>query len=149
MRENPTEVAAGGLVLAFALGFLVYVTQTTGWGAGVRGYELTGSFNSIQGIDIGTDVRMAGVKVGNVSDMVLNQETFRADLTVQVEDGILVPEDSLLAVASEGLLGGNFIEIVPGGSFDYLAPGGTFSDTQGSVSLITLLLRYIGGGGGE
>lgn len=146
MRENPTEVVTGGLVLAFAVGFLVYVTQTTGWGASVRGYELSGSFPSVEGIDVGTDVRMAGVKVGSVSDMVLNQETFRADLVVQVEDGILVPEDSLLAVASEGLLGGNFIEIVPGGSFDYLGPGDTFADTQGSVSLITLLLRYIGGG---
>jgi len=146
MRENPTEVAAGGLVLAFAAGFLIYVTQVTGWTGGAQGYELSGSFPSVEGIDIGTDVRMAGVQVGTVTGMALNQETFRADLTVRVEDGVLVPEDSLLAVASEGLLGGNFMEIVPGGSYDYLSPGGSFTDTQGHVSLITLLLRYVGGG---
>ncbi|SLN76028.1 outer membrane lipid asymmetry maintenance protein MlaD [Roseisalinus antarcticus] len=147
MRENPTEVIAGGAVLAFALAFLFYMTQATGLTTRSDGYELVANFRSAEGISVGTDVRMAGVKVGTVTSLDLNLDTYRADMTISVRDGVLVPDDSSLAVASEGLLGGSFMEIVPGGSFDYFAEGAMFEDTQGAVSLITLLLRYVGGSG--
>ncbi|KAA9005642.1 outer membrane lipid asymmetry maintenance protein MlaD [Histidinibacterium aquaticum] len=146
MRENPLELAAGGAVLAFAVGFLVFMTQSTGVTARTDGYSLNGNFRSAEGINVGTDVKLAGVKVGSVTGMGLNDETYRAEVTITLRDGLLVPNDSSLAVSSEGLLGGNFMEIVPGGSFDYFQPGDTFMDTQGSVSLINLLLRYVGGG---
>ncbi|EAR51610.1 hypothetical protein OG2516_01786 [Oceanicola granulosus HTCC2516] len=146
MRENPTEVVVGGAVLALAVGFLVFMLQGTGVSARGAGYELVANFSSAEGVDVGTDVRMAGVKVGTVSALELNPETYRADMTISVQDGLLVPDDSSLAVASEGLLGGNFMEIVPGGSFEFFEPGAQFRDTQSSVSLLTLLLRYVGGG---
>ncbi|MGB1828331.1 MAG: outer membrane lipid asymmetry maintenance protein MlaD, partial [Paracoccaceae bacterium] len=56
------------------------------------------------------------------------------------------PEDSSLAIASEGLLGGNFVEVVPGVSDDFLQSGDEVLDTQGSVSLIQLMMRYVSGG---
>ena len=54
-----------------------------------------------------------------------------------------------MTIASEGLLGGNFVEIIPGGSFDYLADGDEVIDTQGSVSLVSLLMKFVGSGGSE
>ena len=94
-------------------------------------------------------MRLAGVRIGQVSDVALNTETFRADTTVRVKDGVAIPDDSAIVVASEGLLGGNFIEIVPGGSpFDF-EPGDVVTDTQGSVSLISLLLKFVSGSGGN
>ena len=57
-----------------------------------------------------------------------------------------IPEDSSAVVASEGLLGGSFVEIVPGASFEALPDGGEILDTQGAVSLLNLLLQYISGG---
>ena len=146
MRENPIEVIVGAAVLLFAGGFLVYMLQVSGAGGRTDGYDLTANFSSAEGIAVGTDVRMAGVKVGSVTGLDLNSQTFRADMTITVKDGLEVPADSSLAVSSEGLLGGSFMEIIPGGSFDNLEPGALFQDTQGAVSLITLLLRYVGGG---
>ncbi len=92
-------------------------------------------------------MRLAGVKIGTVTGVTLNPETYRADTTFSVLDGVQIPDDSSAIVSSEGLLGGNFVEIMPGGSFGYFVPGDEILDTQGSVSLVSLLLKFVSGGG--
>ncbi|PRY25291.1 phospholipid/cholesterol/gamma-HCH transport system substrate-binding protein [Aliiruegeria haliotis] len=144
MSESPGEVIAGGVTLAVAVGFLIYASQ----GAGVastqgNGFDLTASFRSVEGIGVGTDVRMAGVKIGTVTDVALNPETFRADVVVNLGGGFDVPEDSSIAISSEGLLGGNYVELVPGGSPFNLETGDEIEDTQGALSLIGLLAKFV------
>ena len=146
--HNTTEVLVGGAVLAAAFAFAIYATQTTGLGRSTTGYELTASFRSLEGVSVGTDVRLAGVKIGSVSGVTLNPETYRADTRVSIQDGIEIPDDRAIVVSSEGLLGGNFVEIMPGGSLTYFEPGGEFYDTQGAVSLISLLVKFVSGSGG-
>ena len=149
MSHSAGEIALGGMVLAGALAFGLYTVQSTGFSVGGAGYPLTASFRSIEGVSVGTDVRLAGVKVGTVTGITLNAETYRADTVVTLRDGIKIPDDSAIIIASEGLLGGNYVEISPGGSPFYFEPGQEIVDTQGSVSLLTLLLKYVGGGGEE
>jgi phospholipid/cholesterol/gamma-HCH transport system substrate-binding protein len=90
-------------------------------------------------------VRLAGVKVGTVSKVELNPETYRADTTVSLQSGIEIPDDSAIVISSEGLLGGNFVEIVPGGSPFFFEAGDQIEDTQGAVSLVSLLMKFVGG----
>lgn len=145
-QENIGEVIAGGVVLAAAVGFLVYAGQMTGIGQGTGGaYPLTASFRAADGIDVGTDVRLAGVKVGRVTAMELDTETFRANAEFTVSEGIELPDDSAVMISSEGLLGGNFVELVPGGSPFPIEPGSEIEFTQGSVSLISLLMKFVAG----
>lgn len=146
MRENPGEVITGALVLAVAIGFLGYAASATGFSRGAGGYELTASFRSAEGVRVGTDVRLAGVRIGTVTGLGLNPDTYRADAVLTLAEGVGVPEDSSAVVASEGLLGGTFLEIVPGASFDMLPPGAQIVDTQGAVSLLSLLMAFAGGG---
>ena len=147
MKENKLEVIIGAVVLAVALGFIVFVYQTTSLSlSNSKHYNLIADFRSADGIHVGTDVRLAGVKVGTVSDLSLNVETYRAEAKLAIENQIDIPRsDSALTVSSEGLLGGNFIEIIPGASYDYMQPGDEFLDTQGSVSLVSLLLKFVSG----
>ena len=146
MKENKLEVIIGAVVLAVAFGFVVFLYQSTGISvSNSRHYELKADFRSADGINVGTDVRLAGVKVGTVSDLSLNVETYRAEAELAIENAVDIPEDSALTVSSEGLLGGNFIEIIPGASYEYMQPGDEFLDTQGSVSLISLLLKFVSG----
>jgi phospholipid/cholesterol/gamma-HCH transport system substrate-binding protein len=145
MSENATEVAVGGAVLAVAVGFLVYAAQATGLGTTAGSYELRASFRSVEGVKLGTDVRMAGVKVGTVTGLALNPETFMAEARFTLNDGITLPDDSAALISSEGLLGGNFLEIMPGGSPFNLEPGAEIEDTQGAVSLTSLLMKFVGG----
>ncbi len=149
MREDLPEVLVGGVVLAAAIGFAVYAGQAAGFTRTSDTYALKASFRSLEGIDVGTDLRLAGVKIGKVTDVALNAETFRADTVVSVSKGIEIPDDSALVVSSEGLLGGNFMEIVPGGSPFFFSDGDVISDTQGAISLISLLLKFVSGQGGN
>lgn len=139
----------GGAVLAVAIGFLAYAGQMTGVSGGTTEYELTASFRSADGIDVGTDVRMAGVKVGRVTQVELDPATFRAKTVFTMRDGIDVPDDSAVAISSEGLLGGNYVEVLPGGSPFALEKGAEVEFTQGSVSLISLLMKFVAGDGSE
>ncbi len=145
MAENTTEVLVGAGVLALAAGFAIYAAQVTDLSTNSNTYTLEASFRSLEGVSVGTDVRLAGVRVGTVSDVDLNPETYRADTVVAVQQGIEIPDDSAIVISSEGLLGGNFVEIVPGGSPFYFEPGDTIEDTQGAVSLVSLLLKFVSG----
>lgn len=145
MSEHTTEVLVGAGVLAAAIGFVVYAGQISGYSGSSATYPLEASFRSLEGVSVGTDVRLAGVKVGTVSDVDLNPETYRADTTVTVNSGIQIPDDSAIIISSEGLLGGNFVEIVPGGSPFFYEPGDAIDDTQGAISLVSLLLKFVSG----
>ncbi len=143
MSNNAAETVIGAVVVAAAVGFLAYAANSTGVSGPVDSYNLHANFRSIQGISLGTDVRIAGVKVGSVTGLDLNTDTFRAETTISVNKDIVLPEDSAIQISSEGLLGGNYVELIPGGSEFNLEPGGEVLDTQGAVSLISLLLKFV------
>ncbi|WP_273524159.1 outer membrane lipid asymmetry maintenance protein MlaD [Rhodosalinus sediminis] len=149
MSHSAGEIVLGAAVLAVAAGFVVYAGQVTGFGGERGGYPLTASFRSAEGVTVGTDVRLAGVKIGTVTDVALDTQTYRAETTFTLDQGVRIPDDSAAVVASEGLLGGNFVEISPGGSMSYFAPGEEIIDTQGAVSLTSLLVRFVSGEGEE
>jgi len=145
MRENTTEVVVGAAVLAAALSFLWILAGTAGIGSASSDLKLQANFRSAEGVTVGTDIRLAGVSVGTVSGLDLNLDTYRADATFAIDEGVAIPDDSAAVVASEGLLGGTYVEIVPGGSFEMYTDGALIEDTQGAVSLIQLLLKFVGG----
>ncbi|NNE81166.1 MAG: outer membrane lipid asymmetry maintenance protein MlaD [Silicimonas sp.] len=147
MSENVTEIATGAGVLAIAAGFLFYLSQVGGFGLAQSGMDTySASFRSAEGVGVGTDVRLAGVKVGSVLDMKLDPQTFRANTVFSVQGDVALPDDTAVVIASEGLLGGSFMEILPGGSVFNLEPGSEIEDTQSSVSVVQLLLKFVSGG---
>jgi len=145
--NNPIEIAVGGLVLAGAIGFAVFAGHTAGLSGAGSTYPLSASFRSLEGVAVGTDVRLAGVKIGSVTDVALDIETYRATTVFGISQGVEIPDDSAVVISSEGLLGGNFVEIMPGGSPFYFEPGDEVTDTQGAVSLISLLVKFVAGSG--
>lgn len=142
MANSAAETAVGAVVLAIAAGFLFYAGQTSGLQVASDSYSLAASFRSVEGISVGTDVRLAGIKVGTVTALELDPATYRARAAFSVEKGLDIPEDSDVKIASEGLLGGSYVEITPGASDFMLADGDELVNTQGSVSLLNLLMRF-------
>ena len=145
MSENKTEVFVGGAVVALAIFFSFYLFQTAGLSTGSGNYPIYASFRSAEGVRVGTDVRLAGVKIGAVMQLELDGDTYEAKSILSIKKDIKIPDDSSLTITSEGLLGGNFVEVVPGISEVYLKSGDEVMDTQGSVSLIQLMMRYVSG----
>jgi phospholipid/cholesterol/gamma-HCH transport system substrate-binding protein len=138
------EVAAGAIVLAVAAIFLGYAVLHSGRGTvTAEGMQLRASFDRIDGLANGADVRIAGVKVGTVTDSRIDPQSFAAVLTFKVDRSLKLPTDTSAEISSEGLLGGKYVSLVPGGSDKLLADGGRITETQGSVSLESLLGRFI------
>jgi phospholipid/cholesterol/gamma-HCH transport system substrate-binding protein len=144
MAENKLEIAAGLLVVAAALGFVIFAGKGVGMGAGGDTYDLRASFRSIEGVSLGSDVKLAGVKVGTLTQVTLNSQTYMADAVLSLQKSVELPSDSAVLISSEGLLGGNYIELQPGGMPDVLGPGDEIEDTQGAVSLVSLLMKFVG-----
>jgi len=138
------EVAAGAIVLLVAAIFLGYAVLHSGRGTVTAdGMALSASFDRIDGLAKGADVRIAGVKVGTVTDSRIDPQSFAAVLTFKVDRSLKMPTDTSAEITSEGLLGGKYVSLVPGGSDKLLADGGRITETQGSVSLESLLGRFI------
>jgi phospholipid/cholesterol/gamma-HCH transport system substrate-binding protein len=144
MRESLFETLVGVAVVAVAGIFLVFSLQQRSDAAPRDSYQLTANFNRIDGISTGSDVRMAGVKVGTVSAISLDPENYKAVVTFTMKKGIKVPDDSTAQVLSDGLLGGAYLGIMVGGSFDYIKEGGAVEFTRGSVDLLTVLSEVAG-----
>ncbi len=144
MREQMVETLVGLLVLIVASYFTYYTMQTVGEGTGRNDYTLVAKFGSIGGVDTGSDVRMAGVKVGIISAISLDKVTFDARVDMSIHAGIPVPEDSVARITTDGLLGSAYISIDPGAEEILLAEGEEFDFTQGAVDLLTLLGQFAG-----
>lgn len=142
-RRSAAEIATGAVVLVVALGFLGFTVAQTGRGGGGGGYTLYARFDHIDGLDVGADVRMAGVKVGSVTAERIDPKTYQAVVTMDVQNGLQLPRDSSAGVTSSGLLGGKYVSLAAGGDEKMFAPGQTITITQGSVSLEQILGKFI------
>lgn len=145
--ESRAELLAGAAVLAVAAGFLAWAASGRVMPGG--GYEVTASFPDVDGVSVGTEIRLAGVPVGRVASVSLNPDTYMADAVLRLPQGVLLPADSAAIIQSDGLLGGAYIQIQPGGSPDNLAPGDEIEEVQGAVSLLQLMMRFVDAQGGD
>ncbi len=105
-------------------------------------YPLHARFGRTDGLQVGDVVRLAGVTVGKVVAAELDND-FNALLTLELKEGLKIPDDSSASIVSDGILGSKYIEIEPGGSMDNLPTGGEFSYTQDAMVLEELVERII------
>jgi len=138
-----TEVLTGAMVLVAAGVFLVYAIMLGGRGPQTGGIALSAQFDRVDGLNQGADVKIGGVKIGSVTELRIDPRTFQAVVTIRIRPDLSLPTDSSAEITSEGLLGGKYVSIVPGGADRLLADGGRITETQGSVSLESLLGRFI------
>jgi phospholipid/cholesterol/gamma-HCH transport system substrate-binding protein len=146
MQNSVVETLIGAAVIAVAVFFFVYAYSSTG-SAPVSGYDVVAKFNRADGVNIGTDVRLSGIKVGTVSKMALDPKTFNAVLTLAMDNSVKLPQDSSVRITSEGLLGNQYLSIEPGSEPESIKPGGEIENTQGAIDIIGLLGKAVFGAG--
>src|SRR5215217_4924578 len=106
-RRNLVEIATGAAVLGVAAVFLAFAVSHSGRST-TSGYPLVARFDRIDGLAVGADVRIAGVKVGAVADATIDPKSYLAVVTLTVRPDIQLPKDSSAEVTSESLLGGKY-----------------------------------------
>jgi phospholipid/cholesterol/gamma-HCH transport system substrate-binding protein len=142
MKRNAVETVLGAVVLVVAALFLFFA-YTTSEVRAVSGYELTARFDRVGGLRDGADVRISGIKVGTVTQQVLDPKTFEAVVTLSVQQDIKLPVDTVAAITSSGLLGSDFVSLTPGNEDDIIKPGGTIAHSQPPMDLQSLIGQYI------
>lgn len=135
--ERWGETILGAAVAVVAVGFFAFAAAQAGQNTTGGGYDLRASFQRVDGVGVGSDVRISGVKVGVVRSVALDPATYNAVLTLTLNNGVEVLDDSTARIATDGLLGGGYVSIEPAG-MDPLAAGGEIPNTQGSIDLITM-----------
>jgi phospholipid/cholesterol/gamma-HCH transport system substrate-binding protein len=144
--ERWGETILGAAVAVVAVGFFAFAAAQAGQNTAGGGYELRASFQRVDGVGVGSDVRISGVKVGVVRSVSLDPSTYNAVLTLTVNNGVDVLDDSTARIATDGLLGGGYVSIEPAG-MEPLEPGGQIPNTQGSIDLLTLFASFAQGSG--
>jgi phospholipid/cholesterol/gamma-HCH transport system substrate-binding protein len=142
-RENAGEAIVGLLVVILAAAFILFAWNHTGGNGHTDGYKVSALFPNASGVNVGTDVRVAGLKVGSVTGQKLDPQSFQVAVTLALDPAVKLPADSSAAITSEGLLGSTFIALTPGGSQTLLKSGDTITDTQGAMDLMALIGQFI------
>ena len=144
MSSNLVESIVGAVVLAVAGWFLMFAYERSNM-ATVDGYTLSARFDRIDGLNVGSDVRVAGIKVGTVVDSVLDVKSYQAIVSFSVKSGIELPLDTAAAITSESILGGSYLALLPGAEDDMLVNGDIIEETQGAIDLLGLIGKFTSG----
>jgi phospholipid/cholesterol/gamma-HCH transport system substrate-binding protein len=147
MHKNILETLIGAIVLIVAFAFLSFAYK----GSQLHmegGYKVSARFGNASGIALGSDVRVGGVKVGTVTDLSLDANSYQAVVTMQLSSATKMPKDSSAAIVGNGLLGEKYVQLTPGGDDKMLGDGDKIAFSQSSVNLEELIGKFMFSGGG-
>lgn len=142
MKRNIAETLLGAVVLVVAAGFLYYFSKT----AEIRtsgGYEIKASFSKIDGLEVGSPVKISGIKIGQVVGYELNPTHYTAIVRMDIDKSVELPTDTAAVISSAGLLDGKFMTLIPGADEEMMVSGDMITQTQAAPSLEELLGKYI------
>ena len=117
-------------------------------GIGASGYALEAVFTDAGGMRSGSDVMMAGVVIGRVGDVVVNDDS-EAELTLLIDDGIPVTSDAIASVRTKGIIGERYVRITQGGDDEILQAGDEIEETESAINIEDLVSKYIFSSGEE
>jgi phospholipid/cholesterol/gamma-HCH transport system substrate-binding protein len=142
MSRNIIETGMGAIVILVAAVFLVFSYSVSDLRP-AQGYDVIAKFNAVDGLTVGSDVRVAGVKVGTVVDERIDQSEYRAVVTMKISHNIELADDTGVRISSAGILGGKYVKLEPGSSKQMVTSGGELTNTKDVISLEELLGKVI------
>ena len=143
MHRSVVETNIGAVVLAVA-GLFLYFSYSSGYQK-VDGYDVVAKFNRVDGIALGSDVRLSGITIGRVTETKLDPATFLAIIHMRIDNRVKLPVDTAAKITSDGLLGTNYVALEPGGDEKTIADGGQITATQDPVNIVDMVGRFIFG----
>ena len=147
MQQNKSDVWVGMFVLIGVLALVFLALQSANLLSlnFEKTYAVTARFDNIGGLKPKAAVKSAGVVVGRVENITFNDQTFQADVQLNMQNRFAVPKDSSLKILTSGLLGDQYIGIEPGASEENLKGGDRLTSTQSAVVLENLIGQFLYG----
>ncbi len=136
-----------GIFVVIGLICIGYMTVKLGHVSllGDDNYTLTARFTSVTGLRTGSPVYIWGIEVGRVERITLDQKNQKAVVTISLKKGVVVYDDAIASIKTEGLIGDKYLDIDPGGSGEPLKNGDIIADTQPAVEMVDLISKYVFG----
>ena len=144
MQRKILETWVGVFVAAgiFALGTLAFRVGNLATAEVSNGYKVAAEFENIGGLKVRSAVTMAGVRIGRVSSIEFNPESFQAVVTLNIDGHYnTIPKDSSASILTSGLLGEQYVGLDPGGSMEHLKNNDKIKLTQSALVLEKLVGR--------
>ena len=143
-KKSKIEILTGIFMLIglMCMGYLAVKMGDIGFLA-KNTYQLQARFVSVSGLSEGTFVEAAGVRIGKVTRIEFEPDTFLALVTMNINENVKVQEDSIASIRTAGIIGDKFIKLSPGGADKYLEPGMEILETEPSINLEELISKYI------
>jgi len=143
MKERVIETVVGFIVICIAIFSFMFFYKVSDSEKNGEGYFFNASFQSIDGLDDGNDVKLSGLKIGYIDNLTLENGTYFAVARLKIKKGIDIPSDSRAIVSTSGLLGGKYIRINPGSADDNLQENGKIKFTQSSINIEDLISKLM------
>lgn len=144
IKHNVFEVIIGTFVLACAIYFFFFSFEKSNIST-KNTYQIFAKFDNIDGINSGSDIKIAGVKIGTVDSQNIDPQTYRAITKLNINHDIKLPVDSSAKIVSSGLLGEKYLSIEVGADENMIKDGGQIQFTQSGVNFEELLGKFIFG----
>jgi len=141
MKRFDLELMVGLFIIAgiICLGYLS-IKLGKMEAVGGKGYEVYAIFSNIGGLRTGSSIEIAGVDVGRVKSIAL--DNYQARIVLNLPEGLKIQEDAIASIKTKGLIGEKYIEITPGGSEKIIQPGGRIRETQPAIDLEGLISKF-------
>ena len=146
MNKTSVETAVGVFVL-IGLISVAYLTIKLGkmeW-FGENYYMLEARFTSVSGLKAGAIVDMAGVEIGQVAEIHLDNQRQVAIVGLKIKKGVMLTDDVIASVKTSGLIGDKYIRLTPGGSEIVLKAGDMIIETESALDIEELVSKYVFG----
>jgi phospholipid/cholesterol/gamma-HCH transport system substrate-binding protein len=140
MKQSKLELYVGGFVL-LGIAAVIYLTIKLGAGSIVGGdtYVIEARFTNAGGLNAGSSVLVAGVPVGRVEEIRVDEVDYSAIATLRVVSGLRLPTDSMASIKTTGLIGDKFVALAPGADDTWLESGARITMTESAVDLESLI----------
>lgn len=145
MKKIDLELIVG-LFLVVGIIALSYVSVKLGrmeW-VGGGGYQVAAVFPSAGGLKVGAVVEIAGIEIGRIKSLSLNDD-YQARVVFDIHRRVILQDDSIASIKTKGLLGEKYVDITPGGSEEMIHEGGVIYDTEPPIDLEALIAKFIFG----
>ena len=144
MKNNSFETLIGALVIVVAGAFLFLSLKVSDNRQKLAsGYNIITEFTNVDGINVGSDIKISGVKIGNVIDISLNKENYKANVVLKISKDVLIPVDSIFKISTSGLIGNKFINVKIGAEDEYFKGNEIAEFTESAMDLEDLISRFI------
>jgi phospholipid/cholesterol/gamma-HCH transport system substrate-binding protein len=142
MKKNTFEIVVGVLVILFSILFVIFTMKITNKKINEEFYRLYAIFDNIEGVNIGTKVKIGGIEIGEVEKLNIDNN-YKIKLVLKIKKDMLLPTDSNIKIATSGLIGGKYLRVDVGGEEEYLQDKDSFEFTESTMDLEDMITRFM------